>query len=188
LTNLEAAPPEAGLVWRDILPAEIPAPDGWSVQPAEGEGPFLTVSSGAQTLGTVELLAFPLTSLTEPAFNPQRGLAALQDWALDYYRSIQEDRELTFGEEYVLEREEPEPTDAGEFCAVRYSLTGTLNDEVQDRVVGYATYDSINLYLFVASFDAGNIAEGMGFLDPESLEEYAPSLGELVAALALPVG
>jgi hypothetical protein len=168
------------------LPDEVPAPEGWSVQPAEGEGPFLTVSDGEQAVGSLELFQTPLGTLTEPPFDPQRGLVALQEWALDFYRSVREDRELTFGEEYVFEQEEPEPADAGGFCAVRYSFTGTLNDEVSDRVVGYATYDRENLYLFVASYDAANAAEAIGFAGRDKLEEYVPALGELVEALRLP--
>jgi hypothetical protein len=144
------------------------------------------VSDGEQAVGAVELLAFPLSSLTEPTFDPQRGLAALQGWAEAMYNSVREDRELSFGESYVFERDEPEPTDAGQLCAVRYAFRGTINSEVQDRVIGYATYDSQNLYLFVASFDAANAAEGIGFLDPESLERYASSLGDLVVLLSLP--
>jgi hypothetical protein len=184
--NLEASPPPGGLTWEAILPAEIAAPPGWTVRKAEGEGRFLEVSDDQQVVGTVELLALPLSSLTETAFNPQRGLADLQVWAEAMYNSVREDRELTFGETYVFEQDEPEPGDAGQLCAVRYAFRGTFNDEVQDRVVGYATYDSSNLYLFVAQYDAADAAEGIGFRDARELEEYAPFLGELVTALSLP--
>jgi hypothetical protein len=137
-------------------------------------------------VGKIQLLAFPLTSLTDPPFNPDSALSGLQEWSEDIYRGAREHRELTFGESYVFEQDEPEPADAGNWCAVRYAFKGTLNGTVQDRVMAYATYDSVNLYQFVASYDAANASEGVGFVDAESLEEFAPFLGELVAALALP--
>jgi hypothetical protein len=157
------------------------------VQPAEGEGPLLSVSDGARVVGTVELLQFPLDTITQPPFDPQRGLGALQAWAEAHYDSVREDRELTFGEEYVFEQDEPEPADAGDFCAVRYRFRGTLNDVVvQDLTIGYATYDAENLYLIVAAYDSANAGEGIGFLDPASLEEYDSSLAALIEALTLP--
>jgi hypothetical protein len=186
LPNLEATPPAGGLTWQGIVPDPIPAPEGWSVKLVEGEGPFLSVSDGSQAVGTVELLTFPIASLTDPPFDPQRGLGALQDWAETYYDLTREGREQEFGEEYVFEQDEPEPGDAGGLCAVRYAFRGTMNGEILDRVVGHATYDSENLYLFVTSYDSANAAAGQGFLDPEALEAYAPFLGRLVAGLRLP--
>jgi hypothetical protein len=186
LPNVEASPPDGGLTWQAIVPEPIPAPQGWSVQPDEGEGPFLSVSNGSQTVGTVELLTIPLDTLTDPPFDPQRGLGELQEWAEAFYDVTREDREQEFGEGYAFEQDEPEPTDAGGFCAVRYAYRGSMDGRVLDRGVGYATYDSENLYLFFASYGSANAAAGLGFLNAEDLETYAPFLDQMVLALRLP--
>ena len=180
--NLIASLPAADLTWEQLLPDEVPAPAGWSVEKGEGEGPFLDVSVGSAHLGTIELLQFPL----EEGFDSADGVASLRAWAEEYYDGVEADRTGSYGESYTFEGVEPTPVTFGAMCAVLYGFEGTQDGEVLDRVAGYATFSGGRLFLAVASYDAGNASEGIGWLDPEKLAEYEQSFDDLMRALEMP--
>lgn len=179
--NLEAPLGEIG--WEDILPADIPAPEGWSVRDDPGEGPFVSVYEGDEAVGPIELLTFA----HEPDFEPQQGLAALDDWSAEYYASISADRSAAGGPVFSVEPDPVAPVQFGEFCGIRYGFTGEEESGAPyERYAGAATFDSEHLYLVVTFFDRAVVAEGMGFRDIQTLRDYEPSFTELIESLNVP--
>ncbi len=170
------------ITWQQIVPDSIPAPEGWEVRDDSGGGPFLAVFSGAERLGTLELLSFPL----EPDFNPQLGFAELEEWLDAFYSDIEADRAAGYGEGYSFEAHTPQPVSFGSFCGIRYGFTGILNGETFERFIGHASFDATNLYIVTAFFDSATAAEGIGFRDEASLQAYEESLTELIESLTFP--
>ncbi|MEX0683070.1 MAG: hypothetical protein WD904_11890 [Dehalococcoidia bacterium] len=174
-----AGPAASGdLTWEAILPAEIPAPEGWTVADAEGDAPLLAAHDGTGVVGTIELLQF------EVPFNPEGGYPALEAWASDFYEDVQVDR-TDPGLGFALDT--PTPVAFGDLCGMAYGYTITDDtDTVIERYAGRATFDSAKIYVVVALYDA-SIAEEMGFRSAEALAAYEPSLTPLVESLNVPV-
>jgi hypothetical protein len=180
----DCAPNTAGpaaardLTWDAIVPASIPAPDGWSVEGAEGDAPLLAVSNGEDVVGTIELLKF------EVPFEPSGGYEAMETWVDIFYHGVQTDREAV-GLNISLDN--PDPVPFGGFCGMAYGYTVFDDEDVPiERYAGRATYDPTNLYLVVAIYDEA-LAEEMGFQSLEALTEFEPSLTPLVESLDVPV-
>lgn len=170
------------LSWLEVVPAEIPAPDGWTVRDDPGGGPFLLVFAGDEAVGSLELLQFPL----EPDFDATAGFAALETLLQDYYGSIESDREATYADNYTFEPEPIQQASVGALCGAAYGFSGIdASGQEVERLRGYATYDPDSLYLFTALYDAA-IANEMGFVDAASLREFESYFGQLIAGLRLP--
>ncbi|HUF54463.1 MAG TPA: hypothetical protein VMR52_11915 [Dehalococcoidia bacterium] len=173
------AQPAAGgdLTWDAVLPATIPAPEGWVVADAEGDAPLLAVSNPVGIVGTVELLQFDLP------FEPSGGFEAMADWADGLYGGVQIDRDAPG---LNISLDEPAPVSFGEFCGISYGYTITNEDgAVIERYEGRATFDAAKLYLVVALYDQAIAAE-QGFQSAEALAEYEPFLTPLVESLEVP--
>ena len=178
VNTAEPATSAETLTWEAVLPREAPAPSGYAIEEAEGEGPFLNVSQGDSVVGSLELLQF------EIPFDAAEGHPALEDWAEHFYAGVQTDREavgLTFDIDDLT------PAFFGDYCGIAYAYTVT--DEagtVVERFVGRGTFDSTRLYLTTAYYDASLAPEGIGFTTPEALAGFEPGMTPLVEALTIP--
>jgi len=174
--NLLAPAASGDLAWDAIVPAAIPAPEGWAVSDAEGDAPLLAVNDGAAVVGTLELLQ------SEVPFNPAGGYPNLEGWADDFYAGVQLEREAV-GLNIALDDRAPAPF--GDFCGMGYGYTVTDDaGAVVERYAGRATFDSAKLYLVVGLYDAA--APETGFQSVEALAAFEPSLTPLVEALSVP--
>jgi hypothetical protein len=183
-----ATPASSGeLTWEAIAPAEVPAPEGWTVSDAEGDAPLLAVNDGSGVVGTLELLQF------EVPFNPNGGYPEFEVWVDDFYQETQTDRVAGIGSgqgganpglTIVFEQHTPAPF--GEFCGIAYGYTITdQSGAIIERYAGRATFDSTKIYLVVALYDAALGGE-MGFVSAESLAAYEPFMTPLAESLSVP--
>jgi hypothetical protein len=169
---------EDDLTWDDLAPDDLPAPEGYEVQDAEGDAPLLEVLKDGETVGSAELLQFRLPD----NLDPDLGFNGLENWANEFYDSVGTERELAG---LTLEPETPLPSSFGEYCGASYGYTVTNEDgEVVERYIGVATYDPERIYLTTAIFDELN--PETSWASVEDLEAYAPSLRELAGALSFP--
>lgn len=184
--NLQGPAATGDLTWDAIVPAEIPAPEGWTVSDAEGDAPLLAVNDGTSVVGTLELLQF------EVPFDPGGGYPNLEEWANEFYESTQTDRVAGIGSGQgganpglTIAFDQQAPAPFGEFCGMAYGYT--VSDEsgaVIERYDGRVTFDSAKIYLIVGLYDAS--APETGFQSAEALAAYEPSLTPLAAALNVP--
>ncbi|HEY5638521.1 MAG TPA: hypothetical protein VIW01_00540 [Dehalococcoidia bacterium] len=177
VAELAAAGP---ITWDVILPADVPAPEGWSVGDAEGDAPFLEVGKDGEAVGSLELLQF------EVPFDAAGGYDELDAWVnAEFYPGVVADRAAVG---LTAELDATTPVAFGGFCGIAYSFSVTdSNGALTERFSARATFDSENLYLVTATYDAAVAGEGIGFQTAEVLIEYEPGLTRLVEALDLPV-
>ena len=173
-----------------------PAPEGWQVQPCEGEAPWLCISDGQDIVGYVELIVYPLD--THPDFQailaelglepgtelqPDDARAALAALAQDYLDIIREDRQITYPDDAFIPVE-PEPVQVGQlpglaFGFVRQNTAG----EVQERYLNFNAFDGHVIYWLTAPYDPANVTT---FVSDEALTQFEPNLREIIAGLLLP--
>ncbi len=175
-----AGPAAAGpITWNAILPADVPGLEGWSVADAEGDAPFLEVSEDGEAAGSLELLQF------EVPFDAAGGYDELDAWAnAEFYPGVVADRAAVG---LTAELDATSPVGFGSFCGIAYSFSVfDSNGALTERFSARATFDSENLFLVTATYDAAVAEEGIGFRTAEALVEYEPGLTQLVEALVFP--
>jgi hypothetical protein len=174
----EPATTTDALTWEAVLPADIPAPSGYAITEAEGEGPFLNVSQDGTVVGSLELLQF------EIPFDAADGYAALEAWAEHFYAGVQTDREAV-GLNFDID--ELTPVFFGDYCGIGYAYTVTdAAGTLTERFNGRGTFDGTKLYLITAFYDVTSASEGIGFTSPDALEGFEEGLDPLVESLNVP--
>lgn len=173
-----------------------PAPEGWQVQPCEGEAPLLCVSRDQEMLGAVELGVYPLDNHTEfqailaelgvepgVALPPDEAHAALSALAENYLAVIREDRQFTFPDDPFIPIG-PEPVQVGQLPGMSVGFVHENSaGEVLERYLSYTAFDGHVIYWLTAPYDPANITT---FVSDEALTEFEPYLREIVAGLLLP--
>ncbi|HSJ54296.1 MAG TPA: hypothetical protein VLC52_11200 [Anaerolineae bacterium] len=184
----------------------VTAPPGWTVQPCEGQGPFLGVSTGDEFPGSVELLHSPIEQredvwqwMVEAGLEPgqpldlddpeqvrraREVLHALRD---DHMGVVEEDRGLTYPEGRSFVLLEPEEVQVGRLPGLYYGFAGVEEDgQTYERWLTYAALDGQNLYILTAFYDPGDTPGSLP--SDEALLTLAPYLRDIVAGLRLPEG
>lgn len=160
--------------------------------PGISPNPFLCVYPSEGEFARVEILAFSIDTL--PDFRAILAAApdtvtALKTFATDFYKTIDEDRQIGCGPDYQFSGDEPEEAAVGSLRGVRYGFTGTDRSGRIERTIGYAGFDGSLLYIIVANaLDEGHAcigSEGGDFSD-ENLRMFEPHLAELVENVRLP--
>ncbi len=195
--------PSEGNIWQNIL-GNTSAPSDWQVVPCEGNAPLLCVSTQGKVLGTVEMGVYTLEK--NPAFqkqleavgilpgtkvdyqNPQyqtQLLTALKAWATDYYNTIAQDRQVSYGKEIIFSAHPLQLVNIGKLPAIRYGFAGLKRKGgVQEQHIGHVTFDGTALYVISSAFDP---ASATGKFD--KLEDWAifqPYLNAIASDLRLP--
>jgi hypothetical protein len=184
-----------------ILLGSTPAPEGWMVQPCEGEAALLCISNGQQTIGAAELLINPLDTNPEfQAFLEEQGItpetmpepgeayetavrAALASQAEQYLDIIEADRQITYPDD-PFNRLESEPVLLGELPGLAFGFTREdASGAIEERYLNIAAYDRGVLYWLAAPYDPANVTT---FTSDEALLEFEPYLREIAAGLRLP--
>lgn len=180
--NLASAAAPGDLTWAAALPDPIPAPEGFTIQDPEGDGPLVNVLRDGQVVGTLELSQFPL----DAAFNSAQGLEALGAWAEGFYDPVSADRQAAIPG-IVFTADDPESDAFGSFCGISYgySVIDPADEAANELFLGHATFDSTKLYLVTASYNEAT--PGSGFVDEATLQAFAEGFQNLVAALKIPV-
>ena len=184
----------------------VTAPPGWTVQPCEGQGPFLCVSTGDGFAGTVELLHYPLDQrqdvqqwMVEAGLEPgqpldpsdpeqaRRAREALHALRADHMGVVEEDRGLTYPEGRSFVLLEPKEVQVGRLPGLFYGFAGVEKDgQTYERWLTYAAVDGRNLYILTAFYDPGDTPGSLP--SDEALLTFAPYLRDIIAGLRLPEG
>ncbi len=182
----------------------VSAPPGWTVEPCEGQAPFLCVSMGDGYPGTVELLQYPiderqdargwmLDAGLEPgvpldAGDPEQARGArnvLHALRADHMGVVEEDRGITYPAGRAFVRLEPEEVQVGRLPGLFYGFAGVEEDgQVYERWLSYAAIDGQNLYILTAFYDPSDTPGSMP--SDEALATFEPYLRDIVAGLRLP--
>jgi hypothetical protein len=182
---------------------KISVPEGWTVRPCEGSGPFLCVFRGPEVAGALQLSVYPIETMPDfqrmltdtglqpgqldPADPAQRAmvLAALESFVGAYHSSIERDRQVEYGGKIHSVRLVNQPVMVGSLPGVRYGFAGVNDDgSTFERWISYVAYDGDLMYTVVASFRPGAIPT---FRSDEELTEFLPHLDQIVAGLRLPL-
>lgn len=201
------APPEpepiSGNPFTALL-GPVTAPSGWTVEPCEGQGPFLCVSTGEAFPGSVELLHFTIDQrqdvaqwMMDAGLEPgqpidlddpgqaRRAREALHSLRTDHMGVVEEDRGITYpaGRSFVLL--DPEEVQVGRLPGLFYGFAGVDEDgQTYERWLTYAALDGENLYILTAFYDPSDTPGSLP--SDEALLAFAPHLRDIVAGLRLP--
>ncbi|MCL7453985.1 MAG: hypothetical protein M8467_13160 [Anaerolineae bacterium] len=195
--------PTPGNPFTTLLGA-VTAPPGWTVEPCEGEGPFLCVSTGEILPATVELFHYPLTQhqdapqwMAEAGLetgqprdpeDPEQARAArevLRALMADHMGVVEEDRGITYPEGRSFVLLEPEEVMLGRLPGLFYGFAGVEgNGETYERWLTYAALDGETFYFLTAFYDPGDTPGS--FPSDQALLTFAPYLRDIVAGLKLP--
>jgi hypothetical protein len=178
------------------------APAGWTVQPCEGDGPFLCISQGQEHVGAAQLTLYPMETRTdfqeilEATGLPRTGLdlaepeqwaqvtSALEAFVEAYHDAIEADRQVEYGDKVRYERLENERV-PGSIPWLKYGFRGVNEDgSTFERWVSYVGYDGDLIYILVAPYRTHSIPT---FRSDEELVEFLPHLDTIVAGLRVPL-
>lgn len=162
---------------------------GWSLTDAEGNGPFTAVRLDGTTVGTIELVRFPIATLPVVRDVVAGGGSpgdALLAHAAEYLAAFEDDRHTGCGPAYAFA---PEPTRLVEGASsplVHYGFRG--GSPVTERQLQWATISGDDLVLVTVSAydDGGCLAREGHELTVEQLDALAARLGAAVEASPLP--
>ncbi|MCH8815168.1 MAG: hypothetical protein IH957_08770 [Chloroflexi bacterium] len=170
------------LTWEGIFREDLFETENWRVLKGQSPSPYVSVSRDLEVVGAIELRQTPLDS----DFNAADGISALEAWARGFHAGAADAGEAAHGDNFAFTvRPVGDPVLIGSFCAIPYGFVGTSGGEEVDRIAGFATFDSENLYLIVATYDVTFEGEE-GFHDPDVLAEFAPILPQFVETLTIP--
>lgn len=167
------------LTWDAVLPATVPAPDGWSLS-ADGDNPqLLAVTDDTDAaVGTVSLSQSNIIK-----FVPSDGYEGLVAWANHEVQALEIGRT---GDNLTTTVDELQEVSFGDFCGIAYGYTVTDGDgAVVARYAGRATYDASMVYKIVALYEASG-DDDRSFASAEALATYEPFLTPLVESLNVP--
>lgn len=179
----------------------LAAPEGWQVEPCEGEAAVLCISDGEENVGYAELLIFPLNSYdaehpvrltaeTLPADSTtytaeqetavQQALTALAEEHLDV---IAADRAITYPDDTFTPLP-IEPAQMGGQPALTLGFVHTDDSETAvERYVNVATFDRQFIYWFGINFDPANVST---FVSVTAVTQFTPFFLQTAASLPLP--
>ena len=181
--------------------ATLAAPDGWQVQPCEGEAPTFCISDGLENVGYAELLLFPLTSYD--ADHPIQAAAsqlpddisaytdddiltarqALLNLAEEHLAIIANDRAITTPDDTFTPLP-MDPVQMGLLPGLAFGFVRTNEaGQVQERYLNVAAFDQQLIYWFSINYDPGNVST---FVSDEALSQFAPFFHQIAASL--PIG
>jgi hypothetical protein len=182
--------------------ANAPVVDGWQVQPCEGMAPALCVRSGEENVGYAEVNLFPLDTMTDflsllaeqgleiNAIDPanalyqQHAVPALREFVANHLATIEEDRQITFGDRLKFSTLATEESNFGPLPGVYYGFLLTDADgKVVERNINFAAFDADYVYIISAFYMPGHES---AFASDEALTTFEPLLRQIVAALQLP--
>jgi hypothetical protein len=172
-------------------PNRTALPDGWRLTRCPGDAPLFCVDQGGRTVGSVEVLEYPLSTLPDLAtVLADRGeAAALEDHAERYVADFTAERTETCPPGYAVAGDPPRRLSAVDGLAVRYGFTGTLADgRPSEKTVQYAGLreDTLVLLSAIAEDPGGCVPpEGTSFTSAQ-LGAFAPILDRIVEASGLP--
>lgn len=181
-----------------IEQAALAAPDGWQVQPCEGEAPIFCVSDGQENVGYAELLLFPLTSYDADhpinttasqlpddvsAYTDDDILTARQallKLAEEHLAIIANDRAITTPDDTFTPLP-MDPVQMGLLPGLAFGFVRTNEaDQVQERYLNVAAFDQQFIYWFGINYDPGNIST---FVSDEAVSQFAPFFHQIAAGL-----
>jgi hypothetical protein len=182
----------------------VSAPPGWTVEPCEGQGPYLCVSPGDGFPGSVELLQRPIDDreniyqwMMDAGLEPGRPLdvqdpeqvrrarEVLHTLRADHMGVVEEDRGVTYPEGRSFVLLEPEEVQVGGLPGLFYGFAGVEEDgQAYERWLTYAALDGQNLYLLTAFYDPSDAPGSLP--SDEALLTFAPYFRDIVAGLRLP--
>ena len=170
------------LTWQGIFREDLFETENWRVLAGQAPSPYVSVSKDLEVVGAIELRQTPL----ESDFDPAEGISALKAWARGFHAAAADAGETAHGDGFAFTVQPVgEPVLIGSFCAIPYGFAGTSGGEEVNRIAGFATFDSENLYLIVATYDVTFGGEE-GFHEPDVLAEFAPILPQFVETLTIP--
>lgn len=148
----------------------------------QSPSPYVSVSKDREVVGAIELRRTPLGS----SFDLAEGISSLEAWVRSFHAETADAGKAAHGDGYAFSVQPVgEPVLIGSFCAIPYGFVGTSGGEEVDRIVGFVTFDSENLYEIVATYNV--TLEGQeGFRDSATLAEFAPILPQFVETLTIP--
>jgi hypothetical protein len=178
----------------------VPTPEGWQVEPCEGEGPFLCVLRAEETAGVVEFLLLPMETLPdfqailrehglEPGAIDIQGEAyaaaavpVLEAFAAEHLATIEADRRIGLGEDvpFMPQAAAAHPFGALPGVVFGFTIAGDAGEGVREQYITYAAFDNHALYLITAAYDPASFST---FATHEDLVAFAPYLAEIVAGL-----
>lgn len=188
----------------NALLGSVHAPPGWTVQPCEGQGPFLCVSPGEGFPGSVELLQYPLSQHdAAQEWMAEAGLEVGQPldlgdpdqvegarevlYALQAHHMgiVEDDRAVTYPEGRSFVLVQPEEVMVGRLPGLFYGFAGIEEDgQTYERWLTYATMDGKDFYFLTAFYDPGDTPGSLP--SDESLLTFEPYLRDIIAGLRLP--
>jgi hypothetical protein len=176
------------------------APDGWQVEPCEGEAAVLCISDGQANVGYAELLIYPLSGYAEdhsvrlaadtlpadPAIYTaeqetavQQALIALAEEHLDI---IAADRAITYPDD-TFTAIPAEPAKMGGLSALTFGFVHTNDSAVVERYVNITAFDRQFIYWFAVNFDPANFST---FVSDTAVTQFTPYFLQTAANLPLP--
>jgi hypothetical protein len=181
----------------------VAAPDGWSVQPCEGDGPYLCALDGDTTIGGVELSVYPIETMTDfvqmlrdAGIDPQMFdpgdpaqtsglLTALRAFVASYHTTFETDRQVEYGDRIRYERLPTEEIEFGALPGLRYGFAGlNADNSTYERWISYVTFDGDLMYIMVVPYRPDAVPT---FRSDAELQEFLPYLQSIAANLKLPL-
>jgi hypothetical protein len=196
--------PVEGNIWKKILGTTL-APNGWKVNPCEGNAPLLCVSSQGEILGTVEIGVYPVNNNPDfqknliasgiplgskidyqsPKYQNQ-VLTALRTWVADLDTTLAKDRQSTYSNKIVFSAYPPQQIPVGKLQGIRYGFVGLKQEGgVQEQHISHVAFDGTTLYVINAAFDPGSVTGKFEKL--ENLAIFQPYLDAIAANVNLPI-
>jgi hypothetical protein len=184
-----------------VAAAPLFAPDGWQVEPCEGEVAVFCISDGPENVGFAEFLLFalsgysddhivPLTAKELPtdaaAYTADQQLVAeqaLMSLAEEHLAVIAEDRAITFPHDTFTPLE-MELLTMGALPALAFGFVRTdAAGEVQERYLNVAAFDQQFIYWFGINYDPANVST---FVSDTAVTQFAPAFHQIAASLPVP--
>lgn len=188
-----------------LLVGDTFAPEGWSVEPCEGDAPMLCVRNeaggvvGGTALSIYEIETLPdFQRMLDEAGVESRPvnvsdaaeraalIEALNAFVEGYHAIIGADREAEYGDRVSYEELPTEEVSFGALPALRYGFAGVAEDgSVFERWVSIVAFDGDLMYILVAFFRPDE-TPGQFFTD-EDLTAFLPHLDTLAAGMRVPL-
>lgn len=163
--------------------------DGTVIAACEGDGPFLCVERDGATIGTLEMLRFPVASfdIVDPAADLETNIRAIAD---DFVAALGADRAIGCGSDYRLEPLDFESFSFDDQPAFRYGYRGTMADGTPSELnLQYATIVGDEIVLVTAvAYDAGGCPgrDDLPSFDSATLSDLSDELDAVLRQTPIP--
>lgn len=174
--------------WTDSSQSATLAP-GTTIAKCEGDAPFLCVERDGATIGTLEMLRYPVASfdLIDPASALETNIRTM---SADFLAAIGDDRAATCGADYRFEPLEFESFSFGDQPAFHYGYRGTMADGAASELnLQYATIVGDDIVLVTAiAYDAGGCPgrDDLPNFDSATLAELSDELETVLRQTPIP--